>query len=72
MSFLIKFLVACCSINFLAKFSFLLSRLTAVFGKGDDLLKDLFGLKVFSSTEKDFLPVEIEVVSIFFLNQKKL
>ena len=69
LSFTIKSFVACCSINFLAKFFFLLSGFILAFGAASVLLKDLFDLKgLFFSTEKDFLPeVEINEVSIFFL-----
>ena len=67
-SFFIKSLVACCSINFRAKFFFLGSGLIIVFVEETGLLNVLFGLKgFFFSTEKDFLPeVDIDVVSIFF------
>ena len=66
-SFLIKSLVACCSINFLAKFFFFTSGILLLFVK-EGLLNDLFVRKgFFFSTEKDFLPeVAIDVVSIFF------
>ena len=69
-SFFIKALVACCSVNFLAKFLFLGSGLFGLL----EIELFLFPLNgSFFFTEKDFLPsVLIELVSIFFLNQKKL
>ena len=72
LSFFIKSLVACCSINFLAKFFFFTSAV--VFGPGDGLLNDLFGLKgFFFSTKKDFLPeVDMDVVSIFFFRSDEI
>ena len=71
LSFLIKSLVACCSMNFLAKFFFFVSILLL---GDDDFINDLLGLKgFFFSTEKDFLPEDaIELVSIFFLSLMKL
>jgi len=70
LSFFIKSLVACCSINFLAKFFFF----TSEFGPGDGLLNDLFGLNgFFFSTKKDFLPeVDKDVVSIFFFRSDEI
>ena len=67
-SFLIKSLVACCSINFRVKFFFFKSLLRSVLGTGLTLLKFLLGLNgFFLFTENDFLPdVEIALVSIFF------
>ena len=61
-----KSFVACCSINFLAKFFFLASVLYP--GEEGCFENDLFGLKgFFFSTEKVFLPrAEIDEVSIFF------
>ena len=68
LSFFIKSFVACCSINFLAKFFFFGSMLVLFLTVEIDLLNDLLCLKgFFFSTENDFLPeVEIEDVSIFF------
>ena len=43
-SFFIKALVACCSINFLAKFFFFTSGLTFILGVVVDLLNNLLGL----------------------------
>ena len=64
LSFLIKSLVACCSINLRAKFFFLVSGLKLVLGFDGALLNDLFDLKgFFFSTEKDFLP-EVEIVDV--------
>ena len=67
LSFFIKSFVACCSINFLAKFFFFTSGLF-IPGAVKGLLNDFCGLNdFFFSTEKDFLPeFEIDVVSIFF------
>ena len=57
LSFLIKSLVAFCSINFLSKFFLFASGLILVFGDELNLLKVLLFLNVFFfSTEKDFLP----------------
>ena len=74
LSFLIKSLVACCSINFLAKFFFFASGLLFTTGPGKGLFKDLLDLNgFFFSTEKDFLPDEvIEVVSIFFFKLEEI
>ena len=74
LSFLIKSLVACCSINFLAKFFFFFSGCELTPGVDVDLLNGLFDLKgFFFSTEKDFLPeVEIEEVSIFFFKPEEI
>jgi len=74
LSFLIKSLVVCCSINFLAKFFFLTSGLIGIFDGDNGLLNGLLGLKgFFFSTEKDFLPdVVIEEVSIFFFKPDEI
>ena len=74
LSFFIKSLVACCSINFLAKFFFFKSGLILIFGVAGGLLNDLFCLNCFFfSTEKDFLPeVVIELVSIFFFTPEEI
>ena len=74
LSFFIKSLVACCSINFLAKFFFLASGLLFALGPGKGLLNDLLDLNgFFFSTEKDFFPeVEIDVVSIFFFKSEEI
>ena len=74
LSFFINSFVACCSINFLAKFFFFISGLAFIFDGVDGLLNDLFDLKgFFFSTEKDFLPeVEIELVSIFFFSPDEI
>ena len=66
LSFLIKSLVACCSINFLAKFFFFESML--ILGAWGDLLNVLLCLKdFFLSTAKDFFPRDaIKIVSILF------
>ena len=68
LSFFIKSLVACCSINFLANFFFFVSGFIFTLVAAEVLLNGLFDLKgFFFSTENDFLPdVDIEVVSIFF------
>ena len=60
--------------NFLAKFFFLFSGRTPVFGFVEGLLNGLFDLKgFFFSTEKDFLPeVEIAEVSIFFFSPDEI
>ena len=44
LSFFIKSFVACCSMNFLAKFFFLISGFILVLDAGEGLLKDLLGL----------------------------
>ena len=74
LSFLIKSLVACCSINLRAKFFFLISEFIFIFGEDGVLLNVLLALKgFFFSTEKDFLPeVEIEEVSIFFFRFEEI
>ena len=74
LSFLINSFVACCSINFRAKFFFFMSGSALVFKGEVDLLNVLFDLKgFFFSTEKDFFPeVDIEVVSIFFFKSDEI
>ena len=70
LSFLIKSFVACCSINFLAKFFFLVSMFVLMFG-ADEALFCLKGF--FFSTEKDFFPrVEMDEVSIFFFKSEEI
>ena len=81
LSFLIKSFLACCSINFLAKFFFFLKS-GLIFLSKDwlGLVKPLFPLKnFFFSTSKDFFPSLVtalgsifffkldEIVSVFFL-----
>ena len=78
LSFFIKSFVACCSINFLAKFFFFCSRVLK-FVDVEVLLVVLFFLKCFFfSMEKDFFPAGVkepvfilflkfdEIVSVFF------
>ena len=74
LSFLMKSFVACCSMNFLAKFFFFKSELVFTPGFCVALLNVLFCLKgFFFSTENDFFPDDvIELVSIFFFKLEEI